>query len=89
MTVWVQAMTANFTGDSASVTAAPWLDVTVTLTFAPGDLAKSVTLTAVDNVTDDPNPVGTLQADVAETEAEAAATRVPGTADVLPPSSDG
>lgn len=133
VTVWVQAMTANFEGDSASVTGAPWPDVTVTpaassldesgagnqisvtvalttlsvaatridlsvleggsasdkatvapatLTFAPGDLAKSVTLTAVNNLTDDPNPVVTLQADVAETEAEAAATRVPGTADV-------
>ena len=133
VTVWVQAMTANFTGDSASVTGAPWPDVTVTpaassldesgagndtqvtvalttlavsptridlsvleggspsdkatiapatLTFAPGDLAKSVTLTAVDNVTDDPDPVITLQADVAETEAAAATTRVPGTANV-------
>lgn len=133
VTVWVQAMTANFEGDSASVTGAPWPDVTVTpaassldesgsgnetnvtvalttlsvsptridlsvleggsasdkatvvpttLTFAPGDLAKSVTLTAVDNVTDDPDPLVTLQADVAETEAEAAAARVPGTANV-------
>lgn len=134
VTVWVQAMTANFEGDSASVNGAPWPDVTVTpaassldesgadnstqvtvalttlavaptridlavlegadpsdkatiapasLTFAPGDLAKAVTLTAVDNVTDDDaDPVVTLQADVAETEAEAAAARAPGTADV-------
>lgn len=133
VTVWVQAMTANFEGDSASVTGAPWPDVTVspaassleesgsgnetnvtvalttlsvsstridlsvlegdsasnkaavaptTLTFAPGDLAKSVTLAAVDNVTDDSDPVVTLQADVAETEAVAAAARVPGTAEV-------
>ncbi len=134
VTIWVQAVTANFMGDSASVSGASWPDVTVTpaessldesgsdnstqvtvtltslavsdtrvefsilegtsasdkatitpsaLTFTPGDLAKAVTLTAVDNVTDDDaDPVITLQADVAETEAEAAAARVPGTADV-------
>ena len=133
VTVWVQAVTANFEGDSASVNGAPWPDVTVTptassvdesgadnstqvtvalttlavsptridlsvlegtdasdkatiapatLTFAPGDLAKSVTLTAVDNVTDDPDPVITLQADVAETEAMAAATRAPGMSNI-------
>ena len=134
VTIWVQAVTANFMGDSASVSGASWPDVTVTpaessldesgsdnstqvtvtltslavsdtrvefsilegtsasdkatitpsaLTFTPGDLAKAVTLTAVDNVTDDDaDPVITLQADVAETEAEASAARVPGTADV-------